>query len=143
MVRDRLILHELEVTCRLGVYEWEQASSQAIWIDVELPVDAARAAVHDDLRRSTDYAKLVTAIRECAERRPYRLTETLAETVATLIVREFKAAWVRVRVKKRALAGLSYAAVEVERRAPARVRGGDGRARRRARRAVAARASRR
>lgn len=140
MVRDRLILHELEVTCRLGVYEWEQASPQTVWIDVELPMDAAQAAEGDDVRRAVDYAKLVASIRDDAERRAYRLMETLADAAAAGIVRRFRIPWVRLRVKKRAFAGLGYAAVEVERRARAR----DGRrAARPARRGAAAASGRR
>ena len=44
--------------CRLGVYEWERRSPQTVWLDVELAIDAARAAARDDVRKAVDYAAL-------------------------------------------------------------------------------------
>ena len=114
---DRLLLHDIEAACRLGVYESEQATPQPIWIDLELPIDAAKAAASDDVSDALDYAAIVTAVREVAQARSYRLLETFAETVAMLIVERWKVAAVRVTVRKRALKGIGYAAVEIERRA--------------------------
>ena len=117
---DRLILQDVTAECRLGVHDWERAKPQPIWIDVECPIDAARAAASDDVREALDYAELVTAVRRVANSRMYVLLETVAEEVARHILRQFKTGRVRVRVKKRSLPDLDYAAVEVER--PARER---------------------
>ena len=127
---DRLILHDIEVSCRLGVYEWEQEKPQPVWIDVELAIDAAKAARRDDVRDALDYASVVTAVKTLAEHRAYKLLETLAEAIAAHVLREQAVAWVRVRIKKTALPGVGYAAVEIERarpsRAPRRRRGRRG-----------------
>ena len=112
---DRLILQDIEASCRLGVYEWEQTTPQPIWIDLELAIDAARAAASDEVGEAVDYAALVTAVRELAQRTPCRLLETMAEAIGSLILTRFNTSWVRVRVKKRALEGMGYAAVEIER----------------------------
>ncbi|PIQ83831.1 MAG: dihydroneopterin aldolase [Candidatus Omnitrophica bacterium CG11_big_fil_rev_8_21_14_0_20_63_9] len=111
---DRLIISDLEAQCRIGVFEWERAQPQPIWIDLELPIDAARAAERESVEDTVDYARLVQAVKRVAEERTYRLMETLAEAVAQAVVQEF-APRVSVRVKKRALPGIAYAAVEVER----------------------------
>ena len=113
---DRLVLADVMAECRIGVYDWEQAAPQPIAIDLELPVDAAAAAGCDDLKAALDYGRLVTVVRELAQERPYALLETLADDVARRVIRVFGARWVRVRVKKRALPGVGYAAIEVERR---------------------------
>jgi dihydroneopterin aldolase len=113
---DRLLIADLEVSCRLGVFDWEQANPQPIWIDLEVGIDAAKAAKHDDVKDALDYARLVSLVRTLAEQHPFRLMETLAEIVAEGIRREFHEPYVRVRVKKRALPGVGYAAVEIERR---------------------------
>ena len=128
---DTLILREIVAECRLGVFDWERATPQRIWVDVELEIDAAKAATRDDVRRAVDYARVVTRVREVAKRQPYRLLETLSETIAAAILEEFQTPRVRLRVKKRAMEGVDYAAVEVERRA--------GRAWRMARRGALAR----
>ena len=112
---DRLILQDIEASCRLGVYEWEQASPQPVWIDLELAIDAAKAAASDAVSEAVDYAKLVAAVRELAQRQPYHLLETVAEAIGSLILTRFNTSWVRVRVKKRALEGIGYAAIEIER----------------------------
>ena len=112
---DRLIIHDLAVECRLGVYEWEQQTPQTVWIDLELAIDAAQAAKRDDVKDAVDYGRLVTSVKQLAQQRPYQLLETVAEATAQLIVEEFQVPRVRVRVKKRALPGVDYAAVEVER----------------------------
>ncbi len=118
--RDRFIIEGIEAECRLGVYEWEQEKPQPIWIDLELAIDAKRASARDDMRDAVDYAALVASVREEAQRRPIKLLETLTETIASLVLEQFGTPWVRVRVKKRALPGIGYAAVEVERTVAAR-----------------------
>lgn len=112
---DRLIIADLEVSCRLGVFEWEQANPQPVWVDLELAIDAAKAAKHDDMKDALDYARLVSLVRTLAEQHPFRLMETLAEIIAEGIRREFAVPHLKVRVKKRALPGVNYAAVEIER----------------------------
>ena len=114
------MIEGIEAECRLGVYEWEQAKPQPIWIDLELSIDAKRAAARDDVRDALDYAALVAAVREEAQRRPVKLLETLTEAIAGLVLEQCGTKWVRVRVKKRALKGIGYAAVEVERTAATR-----------------------
>ena len=116
---DRLIIEGIEAECRLGVHEWEQEKPQPIWIDLELAIDVKRAAAHDDVRDAVDYAALVAAVREEAQRRPVKLLETLTEAIAGLILEQFGTKQVRVRVKKKALAGISGASVEIERKASA------------------------
>ena len=128
---DRLLIHDLAAQCRLGVFEWERETPQRILIDVELEINAARAAAGDDVREALDYGRLVSHVRQYAEQSSYRLMETLAEKIAGDILERFGAPRVRVRVKKQALPGIGYAAVEIERGARAR------RARRRGRARVA------
>ena len=104
--------------CRLGVYEWEQRTPQTVWLDVELAIDAARAAAHDDVREAVDYAALVARLRALAASHTFCLMETLAEVVAAAALKASGSSRVRVRVRKRALEGLGSAEVEVERLAP-------------------------
>ena len=114
-MRDRLIIQDLEASCRLGVFEWEQRQPQTVWIDLELAVDASRAAASDSVEDAVDYARLAEEVKRLAEGRPYRLMETLAQALASLVLERFGTRRVRVRVKNRALKGIGYAAVEGER----------------------------
>ena len=112
---DTLTLHEITIECRIGVEEWERAIPQPIWVDLELSIDAARAARRDDVRQAVDYGRVVAAVIEVARSESYRLIETFAEAIASRVLAEFSVPRVRVRVRKKALPGLGYAAVEVER----------------------------
>ena len=119
---DKLLIHDLVAECRIGIHEWEQAKPQQVWIDLELGIDAAQAAARDDVAATIDYGRLVTVVKQHAQRKPFRLLETLAEEVAALILTEFCTPEVTVRVKKRALPGIDHAAVELTRKASPRIR---------------------
>ena len=123
---DTLLIHELAVKCRLGVYDWERQTPQTVWCDLELAIDAARASARDEVRDAVDYAALVKRVRALAVSRSFALMETLAEAVAASALEESGSPWVRVRVRKRALEGIGYAQVDVERasRGGARARRG-------------------
>ena len=112
---DALTLHEITVECRIGVEEWERAIPQPIWVDLELWIEAARAARRDDVRQAVDYGRVVAVVIEVTRGESYRLIETLAEAIASRILAEFSIPRVRVRVRKKALPGLGYAAVDIER----------------------------
>lgn len=112
---DKLIIKDLVAQCRIGAFEWEQANPQNIWIDLELAIDAAKAATQDDLQQAIDYGWLVTSVKQHVQHKPFRLLETLAEELASLILKTFSVSQVTVRVKKRSLPGIDFAAVEITR----------------------------
>jgi dihydroneopterin aldolase len=114
-MKDKLVIHDVVAECRIGAFEWEQAHPQNIWMDLELAIDAKQAAAQDDVRSTIDYGRLVTAVKQHVQHKPFKLLETMAEEVAALILKEFKTSQVTVRVKKRALPGVDYAAVEIAR----------------------------
>ena len=113
MPADTLIISDMLVSCRIGVTPWEQARAQNVWIDLELQVDAVRAAATDDLTNALDYSRLVTVVREFVQGKAHKLLETLAEETAGLVLKEFHPPQVMVRIKKRSLPDVGYAAVEV------------------------------
>ena len=117
---DTLTLHEITVECHIGVEEWERAIPQPVWVDLELVIDAAKAARRDDVRQAIDYGRVVATVIETARGESYQLIETLAEAIASRILSECSIPRLRVRVRKKALPGLGYAAVEIERAASRR-----------------------
>ena len=117
---DMLKLYDVVVETHVGVYEWERKDLQKIWLDIELPTDARGAAKADDVQHVIDYGAIVTQVRQHIAQRTYHLMETIAEETAQLILDQFPATSVQVRVKKRSLPGLDHACVEVLRTASAR-----------------------
>ncbi len=64
-------------------------------IDIELPVDCARAAETDDVANTVDYKRVAKRIIAFVEASEFKLVETLAHKTAMLIIEEFHIAWLK------------------------------------------------
>jgi len=69
-------------------------------IDVEMPVDCARAAHSDDVADTLDYKKVAKRHIGFVSESNFKLVETLAHRAALLILGEFNVEWVRLSVNK-------------------------------------------
>ena len=97
---DRIFLHGLAVDCIIGFIEWERRIRQTIVLDVEMPVDCARAAQSDDVTDTLDYKKVAKRLIAFVSESQFKLVETLAHRAALLILEEFGVQWVRLSVNK-------------------------------------------
>lgn len=97
---DRVRLSRLRLRGIHGVDPAERDTPQEFLVDIECPVDAARAAAADDLAATLDYRRL-RDIAAAIIGGPLRaLIETLAEEIARRVLNELAVPWVRVRVTK-------------------------------------------
>lgn len=117
---DRLSLIGLELWCRVGCTAAERAFPQRVELDADLFLPLARAGKKDDMAATVDYAAVAARLKETLEAGECRLAENLAERAAALVLKEFRVPAVTVRLRKRALPGLSYAEVCVTRSGPGR-----------------------
>src|ERR1700741_3470787 len=97
---DRIFLHGLAVECIIGFIEWERRVKQTIVLDVEMPVDCARAAQSDDVADTLDYKKVAKRLIAFVEKSEFKLVETLAHRAALLILEEFGVEGVGLPVEK-------------------------------------------
>ncbi len=97
---DRIFLHGLAVECIIGFIEWERRTKQTVVLDVEMPVDCARAAASDDVVDTLDYKRVAKRLIAFVSGSDFKLVETLAHRVALLILEEFEVEWVRLSVNK-------------------------------------------
>ena len=97
---DRIFLHGLAVECIIGFIEWERRTKQTIVLDVEMPVDCARAAATDDVVDTLDYKKVAKRLIAFVEASEFKLVETLAHRAALIVLDEFRVEWVRLSVNK-------------------------------------------
>ena len=97
---DRIFLHGLSVECIIGFIEWERRIKQVIVLDVEMPVDCARAAQFDDVDVTLDYKKVAKRLIAFVSESDFKLVETLAHRTALLILEEFGVEWVRLSINK-------------------------------------------
>jgi dihydroneopterin aldolase len=97
---DRIFLHGLTVECIIGFIEWERRIKQTIVLDVEMPVDCARAAQSDNVAETLDYKKVAKRLIAFVSTSEFKLVETLAHRTALLIIEEFDVEWVRLSINK-------------------------------------------
>ncbi len=97
---DKIFIRDLRVRAVVGVNRWEKAAAQVVGVDLEIAVDAAKAAVADEIDATVDYKRVSREIAALAESRSYELIETLAEAIASLVLEEHGAQWVRVTARK-------------------------------------------
>ena len=113
---DMIFLHDLKVDCTIGIWEWEQHTTQTVVFDLELAIDVKAAAAGDSIEDTLDYKAVAKRIIAFASASRFKLIETLAEGVAELILDEFKVPWLRLRVNKRgAIRGAGDVGVMIER----------------------------
>jgi len=116
---DTIFLSEVKVQTKLGVPEWERMVEQAIILDIEIGYDLSLACKSDDVTDTIDYGLVVSRVRETLKEHSFKLVEALAEHVCQLILKEFGALSVKVKVAKPAiLPGLKALGVIIERCKP-------------------------
>lgn len=116
MVKDRLELCGLEVTCVIGDLPEERCREQRLMVDVSLRVDVSGAGESDALGDTIDYATLAEAIRQAIRQARCHMIERAATCVADVCLVDPRVEEVRVRVAKSGtVPGLRVAAVEIVR----------------------------
>jgi dihydroneopterin aldolase len=113
---DSIFIEDLQITCVVGVADWERRTRQKIVVSVELRTDTRAAGGADSLEATIDYASACEGITQIAVEGQFKLIETLAEEIAKWLLQTFAASAVAVEVKKpRALSEAASAGVRIER----------------------------
>jgi len=112
-----IFIHDLRVETTIGVWEWEKQLPQTIRLDLELGTPSDAAFRTGELADALDYSKVVARIKAFAADNPHPLLERFAQAIADVVLAEFGAPWVKVRVAKlAALPGVRELGVAIERR---------------------------
>ena len=113
---DTIFISELKVKTKLGVPAWERMVAQTIILDIEIGYDLAPAGKSDAIADTIDYGAVVARIRDTLTEHSFQLVEAIAEYICQLILKEFNALNVKVKVAKPAiLPGLKALGVIMER----------------------------
>ena len=113
---DTIFLEQVKVQTKLGVPEWERMMPQTIILDIEIGYDLTNACKSDAITDTIDYGAVVSRIRETLSDHSFQLGEAQAEHICQLILKEFGALNVKVKVAKPAiLPGLKALGVVIER----------------------------
>jgi len=113
---DIIFLSEVKVETHLGVPDWERLVAQTIILDIEMALPDDKSCKTDDIADTIDYGLVVARIRETLRENSFKLVEALAEHLCQLIMTEFGAPWIKIKVAKPGiLPGLKALGVVIER----------------------------
>jgi len=116
---DKIFLSGLRVVAMIGIYPDERVSSRPVEIDLEIGVPGERVFQSGDVADTVDYALVSERIREELGRVRYGLLEEMSQSIASILLDEFRSPWVRVTIVKPGVLGDGIkVGVSIERRAP-------------------------
>lgn len=96
---DFIFIEELRVQAWVGIYPREKAAPQTVELNLTFGVPDS-AAEHDDIADTINYAEVIERIRKELAERHFNLIETLGEFVVKLLLDDFGASWVKIRIAK-------------------------------------------
>lgn len=96
----KVLVKQLRLETIIGLFPWERAVRQQVFVDLEMQVDIARAAQSDDLEFVVNYAEVCDRVTLLADAGQFKLIETFAERIAEMILKDFDVSWIRVTVNK-------------------------------------------
>ena len=103
----------------IGIHEAELHRPQPLEIDVHAGVPHARACDTDRITDTIDYGVVTERLRRLLVVHRLALLEAFAEAIAEILIVEFGARWVRVKVvKPRKFSDVRAVGVQIERIAP-------------------------
>ena len=115
---NTIFIHDLRLETKVGVYAWERELPQTVRVDLDIALPSARPFETGELADAIDYAAVVKRVREFAATNSHALLERFAEAIAALVLDEFGAQAVKVRIAKLgALPGVREIGVAIEREA--------------------------
>jgi FolB domain-containing protein len=112
---DYLFLEGMEVPCMVGITPEERAFPQILNISIRLCLSLRRAGRSDDLSQSIDYARVLSEIKKILHHRKFKLVETVAEVIASHLLKEKKITGAEIKVEKKVFAGVKSIGVMIRR----------------------------
>lgn len=115
---DKIFLQDLRIQAVIGIWEWERRVRQTVSLDLEMGTDVRRAAATDEIDDALDYKGIAKRLAAFVEESEFKLVETLAETLAKIVITEFNVPWIKLSVSKPgAIEGSRNVGVVIERSA--------------------------
>ena len=114
----RVFVRDLVLKTQIGVHPHEKGGVQRVRINVELAVTDDGAA-DDNIRNVVSYEDIVGAVKRLIDGDHINLVETLAERIATALLKDRRVNAARIRVEKLdVFPDTAGVGVEIERRRP-------------------------
>jgi dihydroneopterin aldolase len=116
---DLIVIRDLRVEVRIGIYKREQFNAQTVSIDLDIGIPGTKVFASDKVADTVDYAQVALKVKALGASQHFRLVETFAERIAKLVLEDFKAPWVKVTASKIGiLPNAKFVGVQIERGQP-------------------------
>jgi 7,8-dihydroneopterin aldolase/epimerase/oxygenase len=112
---DVITIQDLAVLSCIGVPDEERAKPQRLLITIEIKGDFCAACQSDEITQTINYYDVSRRIVEFCQRESFKLIEKLAHEIAVLILRDFRAEAVGIRIKKFILSDARYVSFSLTR----------------------------
>ncbi len=100
MSQDIVFIEDLRIDAIIGIYDWEREVKQTIALDVEMAADNSKPASTENIDDALNYKAVAKSLIAFTEKSQFQLVETLAESLAEIILDEFKVPWCRLKLSK-------------------------------------------
>ena len=97
---DIVYIHDLRIETIIGIHDWERERRQIVSLNLEMGTDIRPAAATEEIALAVDYHAVAMRLIGYVEGSEFLLLETMAESIAALVMREFSVPWLRLRIGK-------------------------------------------
>ena len=112
---DQILISCLELLTHIGATEAERSQPQRLLVSLVLEPSVGFSELRDRLNRTVDYDAVAQAVKALANEGERTLIETLAEEIASLVLRRFAVAAVEVELRKFFLPDAQFTGVRIYR----------------------------
>jgi FolB domain-containing protein len=116
-VSDRIHIEQLEVSTRVGVPEEERASPQRITVSISFWPSQPTRDLADNVNQTVDYSIVAEETKQFVKDQSTNLIETLADELATHLLKTFRIQKIVVELRKFPLQDAKHVSVTVTRTA--------------------------
>jgi len=97
---ETVVVHNLEVLCKIGIWEWEQGQLQKVQLDLELGFDFSKVIHSRRLEDTIDYGDLTRRVEALLQGKNFGYLEVVVEKVTDLVFESYPASSFEIRIRK-------------------------------------------
>lgn len=97
---ETIAVHNLEVLCKIGIWEWEKGQLQKLQLDLELGFDFSKVIGSRHLADTIDYVDLCNRVESLLQGKNFGYLEVVVETVTDLVFDTYPATAFEIRLRK-------------------------------------------
>lgn len=97
---ETVVVHNLEVLCKIGIWEWEQGQLQKVQLDLELGFDFGKVIASRRLEDTIDYGDLTRRVEQLLQGKNFGYLEVVVEKVTDLVFESYPASSFEIRIRK-------------------------------------------